>query len=775
MAVLAFGFASPWLLWGVALAAVPVLIHLLYRRKYRETRWAAMQFLVVAAQKQSRSFRIDQWLLLLLRTLIPIAAAIALAGPMFSAPTQLSTTVRTQRVLIVDTSLSLAATDAQGLRFERQRAQAEALLQMTQPGDLWQLVRMAGTAPMVLISEPARQTLPVSEELRNLTATAERADVLNALRAASALLAKETEVEVREVHILTDSQRTTWRPPQPQQQEELRDVLQQLGTKARVVWHDAADAPVVNAAVTTMTTSATVVFPQQPIRITATLRVFGSDVPVKRALRWLVDDRVSSAETLELSPGEELQREFTVTPTTAGMLRIEARLDGDGLPEDDRRRLVIPVTATLPVLLVDGRPSPQPFENAVDLLRLALVPPTAENDLATGGVEVSVISDGELLGTDLSRFATVFLCDVPRFTDRDAEVLRQYVGQGGALFIGVGPSVKPENYNAVLYRDGRDLLPARLGDVIGDAEQRQQRFVFDPLEFQHPILQPFRGNPNTGFELTQTFAYLKATPAPERSRIVLKYDTGDPALIEAPYRDGRVMLATTSLDRRWSAWPLWGHSFVPMMQETLRYFTSLKAAERTLTVGQTLTARVEPQRSDDRVTIRRLGGEGDSVTLRPQANGTSVSWDGPRRPGFYAVESNGSSRPQWFAVNVDPRESDLAPLSPGELRDELLRGLDAELYTPESAATRESWGPGQDTAAAWGARWVLAGVLLLLIIEPFFAWNRTAGLLVLAGLLVVGAAATWGGLAGAITVTMVLVAIGFMWIRRHPSTQTVIP
>ncbi len=773
MAVLAFGFASPWLLWGIALAAVPVLIHLLYRRRYRETKWAAMQFLVAAAQKQSRSFRIDQWLLLLVRTLIPIAAAIALAGPMFSAPTQHSSAIRTQRVLIVDASLSLAVTEEQGPRFDRQRAQAEALLQTSQPGDLWQLVRMAGTSPTVLISEPARQTLPVSEELRNLTVSAERADVLTALRSALALLAKDADVEVREVHIFTDSQRTTWRPPAPQQQVELHDTLQQLGKKARVVWHDAAEAPMVNAAVTTMTTSASVVFPQQPVRVVATLRVFGSDVPVKRNLRWLVDDRVSSAETLELTPGEELQREFTVTPSAAGMLRMEARLDADRLPEDDRRRLVIPVTATLPVLLVDGRPSPQPFENAVDLLRVALVPRTGEADVTVGGIEVSVISDGELLGTDLSRYAVVFLCDVPRLTDRDAEVLRQYVGTGGALFIGVGPSVKTENYNAVLYRDGRDLLPARLEDVIGDAEQRQQRFVFDPMEFQHPILQPFRGNPNTGFELTQTFAYLKATPAPERARVALRFDTGDPALIEAPYRDGRVILATTSLDRRWSAWALWGHSFVPMMQETLRYFTSLRAAERTLTVGQPLTARLDGQRTEDRVTIRRLGGDGDSVILRPQEDGASVSWDGPRVPGFYAVEIS-NSRPQWYAVNVDPRESDLAPLSPGELRDELLRGLDIELASTETVATPEAWGPGQETAAAWGARWVLAAVLLLLIVEPFLAWNRTAGMSVLVGLLVIGSAATWGGIMSAMGVVIVLAALIFMWFRRNTGSTTAV-
>ena len=44
--LLAFGFGNPWLLWGFALGAVPILIHLLHRRTYRETNWAAMRFLL---------------------------------------------------------------------------------------------------------------------------------------------------------------------------------------------------------------------------------------------------------------------------------------------------------------------------------------------------------------------------------------------------------------------------------------------------------------------------------------------------------------------------------------------------------------------------------------------------------------------------------------------------------------------------------------------------------------------------------------------------------
>ncbi len=59
---------SGWmLLWGLA-AVIPLLIHFLSRRRYDEVPWAAMEFLLAAIRKHARRWRIEQLLLLLVRT-----------------------------------------------------------------------------------------------------------------------------------------------------------------------------------------------------------------------------------------------------------------------------------------------------------------------------------------------------------------------------------------------------------------------------------------------------------------------------------------------------------------------------------------------------------------------------------------------------------------------------------------------------------------------------------------------------------------------------------
>src|SRR4051812_9048784 len=108
--VFALGLANSTLIYGLGAAAVPILIHLLNRRKHREMPWAAMRFLMAAVRKNSRRIRIEQWLLLAVRTLIILAVVTAMAKPFLESLGALPVIAgrRTHRVLVLDGSLSMA-------------------------------------------------------------------------------------------------------------------------------------------------------------------------------------------------------------------------------------------------------------------------------------------------------------------------------------------------------------------------------------------------------------------------------------------------------------------------------------------------------------------------------------------------------------------------------------------------------------------------------------------------------------------------------------------
>src|ERR1039458_8865104 len=79
MHILAFGFLAPWLFAaGAAATSIPIVIHLLNKRKFRIIIWAAMDFLLAAQRRNARRLKFQRWLLLAVRclALLVLAAAI---------------------------------------------------------------------------------------------------------------------------------------------------------------------------------------------------------------------------------------------------------------------------------------------------------------------------------------------------------------------------------------------------------------------------------------------------------------------------------------------------------------------------------------------------------------------------------------------------------------------------------------------------------------------------------------------------------------------------
>ena len=57
-------FTNPFLLGGLALASLPIIIHLLNRRRFKQLDWAAMEFLLKAAVRNRKRVRLENLLLL---------------------------------------------------------------------------------------------------------------------------------------------------------------------------------------------------------------------------------------------------------------------------------------------------------------------------------------------------------------------------------------------------------------------------------------------------------------------------------------------------------------------------------------------------------------------------------------------------------------------------------------------------------------------------------------------------------------------------------------
>src|SRR6478609_6726846 len=108
-------FLNPWVMAaGVALAASPIIIHLINRMRFRRVRWAAMEFLLKAQKKMRRKKILEQLLLLLLRCLLVFLAGLLFARFLGFDPLKGKETRPTLHVVVLDDTPSMGDTGEVG-------------------------------------------------------------------------------------------------------------------------------------------------------------------------------------------------------------------------------------------------------------------------------------------------------------------------------------------------------------------------------------------------------------------------------------------------------------------------------------------------------------------------------------------------------------------------------------------------------------------------------------------------------------------------------------
>ncbi len=725
--LLAFAFGSPLMLWGLAAGSIPILIHLLHRRRFQTVQWAAMRFLLAATKKQSRRLKLEQLLLLVIRTLVVVLIALALSRPTAETLGEyFQSEGPRHRIVVIDATFSMGYAPTGRTRFDRAKDLARSIVGGSRQGDAINLARISESVPRVIVRRPAYQAAAVIEEIDQLSLPDERVDASAVLKEIDELLSLAPELTRKEVYLITDLQSATWAPVNSNEASQVRQVLKKIAERAKIVWLDVGEAGAANVAVTGLRTADPFVLSGRPVQTSATIKNFGSTTATGQLVELVLDGRLADTKRVDLPVGEEVPVDFAPS-FSGGEHRLEVRLTADALPVDDTRRLAIPVRDELQILLINGKPSGEPMGNATDFLKLALAPELPNRAIASP-LRPTVIREGELLGTDLSRFDCVFLCNVAMFTDREAEILRGYLDAGGGVVFCLGDQVRPDNYNQVLHRDKQPLLPAKLIERVGDAKKKDVSFEFDAGDYQHPIVLPFQGNTGAGLELTKTFVYVKAQIDENRgANVALRFSSGDPAIIDAPYGRGRVVLITTSVDREWSTWAVWGHSLIPLIHETVHYAISGRWKDRDVLVGQPLQCHVG-LRAADTSSVHQLPN-GDSKPLQPSADGRLVITEPTTVSGFHQVTLGPpANRTDWFAVNVDPVESDLTALRAEDLRSDILPNVEFSYLTEweETAASSGTKVHAISTGTGFSRSLFLAALALLLV-EQLMAWHFVGG------------------------------------------------
>ena len=199
-------FLHPLVLLGLAAAAIPALLHLLERRVPPEAEFPPLRYLSEAERQSARRLKLQHLLLLVLRTALIAFIVLSAARPLLPSHGGGSSLVHepTALAVILDNSPSSGVVVDGRPLLDRLKRTARASLARASAADRLWLVLADGVA-----RGGAREALLATVD--SLGVSPLRLDLTAAVRAAARLVDAEP-LGAREVHVVSDLQRSTLGP-----------------------------------------------------------------------------------------------------------------------------------------------------------------------------------------------------------------------------------------------------------------------------------------------------------------------------------------------------------------------------------------------------------------------------------------------------------------------------------------------------------------------------------------------------------------------------------
>lgn len=650
--------AAPWLLLAAPVAAAPVLLHLVRRRRPREVGWGAMRFLAVVAAEQRRRLAVQERLLLILRTLVLATAAVAAARPAWVERSQAAPVLerggRVACVLALDDSLAGGA--AQG--DAAVRALALAWLDTLQDGD------EVTVLPLSRINDPAVDPLvdlaAARSQIEAVRPSALAGDHPALLLAALDRLRAHLNPHA-EVVLVAGGRAGAWRR-EDRRWGELARRLAAPGHGSRERPHLVVLEPPTGAvpdlAITAIDPGQPRTAPRGrvPLRVTVAARGGRTGGAL---LRIDLDGRTIEETAVSPPPDGEIEQVFRLPPLDPGDHLLEARLIGanDGFAGSDVRATAIVAEARVGILLAEAEPG-RGLDGSLGAVAAALDPDDGGDPYAPFAprrIAASQLLDPVRLEELLAGAGAVVLGGVPALDTGTLAALERFVAAGGGLLAIPGEAVDPAHWTRAWYRGGDGMLPGPCG--LARNHHPPIGAAISPGS-THALAELFAGAGSASLAALGITRSL-ALPAPDAgappdAAAPLLLEDGSPLLLERRRGQGRTVLLATALDGSWGDLP-WRAAMVPLLRTLVADLAARPTPPRILAPGQ---RPAFPQTAGVHLT-------GPSGEL-PLAPGT---WDGRTAllgpvltvPGTYILSGADGAVLARRACAADATALDLAP------------------------------------------------------------------------------------------------------------------
>ncbi|GAN34435.1 MAG: VWA domain-containing protein [Candidatus Brocadia sp. AMX2] len=702
-------FLNPLLLLGILGASIPIIIHLINKKKAVSHKFAAIDFLLETKKRIYVKFKLRQLILLILRASLLVFLATALARPLirnFGGVAEKN--IPTSNVIIIDDSYSMQYSDRHEPFFASAKTAAKKIVDTLTKDDDAAVITCSGIASQVLpeLDYDKKHLLDFLEQSQpSYTVT----QIAPALDAAVEILAT-ARTSVKRIFLLTDMTRNGWDPAWFKGGQE---KLKRHVSRIHIV--DISEGrKLKNIAITQVEPKLTMLERISEGRIKATVSNF-SPAQAKDLLAqvFVGGEKVTQGFfNIEASASDTKEFFFTVEKGKVHQGWIE--IAADNLSVDNKRYFTINTTHKLDTLLIDGDPKTNIYESETFYLEKALNPGREH----VSPIKPVICSIHEVNNITFANFNIIFLCNVETLPSDKIRELEKFVKEGGSVVFTLGNKVDADYYN----NSFSALLPHRLYTTrtfsSSSPLSEEQPLSLKAAEPIHPIIRILPETQMNTLSSAKFYRIFYVDPTPQGTcKTVLSFSDNTPALIERQVERGKAALFTSSIDRDWTDLPV-RPFFLPLIQQLCRFVSGNVFEE----VQNEILVRHDWQSPcpGDMNAIEITNPEGAKTVLQPGIvnNEKSFSYNETNMPGVYAVTVDGKPHPQfpaYFPVNIDTTESNLDKIDQKEITA-FMGGTNLTITTSHIGEAHDVL-LGEAKKTLWGL--ILFLTLCILFIESF--------------------------------------------------------
>ena len=754
-------FLNPLFLFGLLATGIPLVIHIWNRRRVVTIDFSSLIFITAAHRENARRFQLRQLLILLLRMAIIALIAFALARPFLTLGLPVaSVRAKTDVIIVLDNSYSMAYQDVNGIRLDKAKALATDIIDTLRHGDSAALILMSDIPTPVF-----RQLTPDIESVTaaiNDTETSYRTtNVQPSLELAHEILAESKQLN-KEIYLISDFAQNGW--------ANWNRLPNRSG--ARISLIPIAEGEAHNISIKEIRPSNQLIGVDLPFQLNVTT-VNHSVAPLNQNILTLfIGGEKQKTMSFSAAANESLNTALTYNFSTPGTHIGYLTLTDDRLNIDNQRYFALDAVGEVRVLCVGEQteyltlalnPHKNGYRSSVVGRRLrgesVKSDPslTDSRKLITDNYSNTMIlptqcTPDEFVTFPLEDYDVIVLADVLTMSPQINARLQEFIRQGKSIIAFVSDRSNATSYNA----PDNVWLPARLGSPLTWTPPQQVRVY----EETHPIFDIF---PSEGFSMQYAPQFYNgiALQASSESNVIARFGDDTPFLVERSQGTSTVLLYNCGLfvqqmttsnvsTTTYTNDLLVNPYFLPMLQQSVLYTTI--ASNNLLTwsghIGDTYTAHY-PRSAGGKASIRLM--ETDSrqqeevsspetslpmetndsrqfpIAILPIAEDGTLRFQGTERPGIYQIEvrTQDSIQRDFFAVNVDTTEADLTeiPLAQAAARVGAQTTADPEIEGTTVAA--DAYNVKRHGREIWGELLVL--VVCLMLLESFLS-NRESTL-----------------------------------------------